>query len=472
MKPALSPMVTSTLPSRAASASTSFTTEGSVTTVRTTSTSFITGAGLKKCIPMTLPGRPVVIDNSVTDRLEVLVARMVSGGQILSSAEKTSALSSILSGIASTTSSATTRSSMLVENRIRDRISSRSAASSLPRATALPVDCSTCARPRCSAESVTSTAVTDSPARASTSAMPAPMVPSPTTPTSVSSLATVPTLLPSGDRRQCPIPDPAPTRLGLPASNPTRVEPASGGGRSPSSEETRGRVVGALEDGVVDRQAVDPAVTGQHPGLGLDLLGGEDALDRGEQRVAVEQLEVPGQLLDTVDLPAPLDLHRHGDPIGVPAQQVDRADRGRVLPADQRPALAEGLHVQRQQPLQLGLHAVLLQARVDAQVVPVVVLDRLDRDDQLLARPVGHRPGAGPVDQLFLERARRGHPVQRLVGPVVGMDRHRAVGLDQQQPGGRWQVSGEPPDVVHGATGDDQTHGRRRYPDATDAPSR
>ena len=106
MKPALSPIVTSVLPSRAASASTSSTTDGSVTTVRTTSTSFMTGAGLKKCMPMTLLGRPVTTESSVTERLEVLVARIVSGGQILSSAEKTSVLSSIRSGIASITSSA------------------------------------------------------------------------------------------------------------------------------------------------------------------------------------------------------------------------------------------------------------------------------------------------------------------------------------------------------------------------------
>src|SRR3712207_7778690 len=48
---------------------------------------------------------------SVTDRLEVLVARMVSGGQILSSTEKISRLSSSRSGTASMTSSACARSS-------------------------------------------------------------------------------------------------------------------------------------------------------------------------------------------------------------------------------------------------------------------------------------------------------------------------------------------------------------------------
>ena len=142
MKPAWSPMVTSTLPSRAASASTSSTTDGSVTTVRTTSTSFMTGAGLKKCIPMTLLGRAVATESSVTERLEVLVARMVSGGQISSSLAKTSVLSSMRSGTASMTSSAFARSSSEVLKRIRSRISSRSAGSSLPRLTARSVDCS------------------------------------------------------------------------------------------------------------------------------------------------------------------------------------------------------------------------------------------------------------------------------------------------------------------------------------------
>ena len=58
----------------------------------------------------------------MTDRLEVLVARIVSGGQILSSWEKTSALSSRRSGIASMTSSADARSSSDVLNRIRSRM--------------------------------------------------------------------------------------------------------------------------------------------------------------------------------------------------------------------------------------------------------------------------------------------------------------------------------------------------------------
>ncbi len=63
----------------------SSTTSGAVTTVFTISTSFITGAGLKKCMPMTWFGRVVATEISVTDSDDVLVARIASGLQTLSS---------------------------------------------------------------------------------------------------------------------------------------------------------------------------------------------------------------------------------------------------------------------------------------------------------------------------------------------------------------------------------------------------
>src|SRR5664280_1425092 len=81
MKPALSPATTAVLPTRASRASTSSTTEGSVTTVRTTSTRPITGAGLNQCMPSTRAGREVATANSVTDNDEVLVASTASAGQ-------------------------------------------------------------------------------------------------------------------------------------------------------------------------------------------------------------------------------------------------------------------------------------------------------------------------------------------------------------------------------------------------------
>ena len=44
-----------------------------------------------------------------------------------------------------------------------------------------------------------------------------------------------------------------------------------------TSEQPSGRVVHAAQVVVVDGDAGDAAVAGEHPGLRLDLLGGEDA---------------------------------------------------------------------------------------------------------------------------------------------------------------------------------------------------
>ena len=52
---------------------------------RITSTNFIMGTGFMKCMPITLSGRCVVVASLVIEMLEVLVARMASGGQIVSS---------------------------------------------------------------------------------------------------------------------------------------------------------------------------------------------------------------------------------------------------------------------------------------------------------------------------------------------------------------------------------------------------
>jgi hypothetical protein len=45
-------------------------------------------------------------------------------------------------------------------------------------------------------------------------------------------------------------------------------------------------------------------------------------------RVASEQLEVAGELLDPVDVAAALDLDRDGAAGGIPQQQVDRSPSG------------------------------------------------------------------------------------------------------------------------------------------------
>src|SRR5271169_4582883 len=70
---------------------------------------------------------------------------------------------------------------------------------------------------------------------------------------------------------------------------------------------------------VVQRDAADAAVGGEDAGLRLDLLGGEDAVYRGEQRVPVEQVQISRQLLDAVDFAAALDLDRDVRAVGVAA---------------------------------------------------------------------------------------------------------------------------------------------------------
>ena len=183
MNPARSPITTGALPSRSANATTSVTTSGSVTTVFTISTSFSTGAGLKKCMPTTLPGRAVCTPISVIDNDDVLDTNTTSGRVILSSSVNTSAFSSRLSGIASITRSTSDRSDSEVLYRIRASSASRPASSSLPPESARSVECRRWPRPRSTLASSSSTVTTSSPLRASTSAIPAPIVPRPTTPT-------------------------------------------------------------------------------------------------------------------------------------------------------------------------------------------------------------------------------------------------------------------------------------------------
>ena len=185
MNPALSPTMTGFLPIRSASALTSSKTSSAVMTVRMTSTNCCTGAGLKKCMPTTRLGFDVATAISVTGSDEVFVARIASGETTASTLPSSSFLRSSCSGTASTTSwqpASSARSVVYVTLACRASCSSwvilprASARAVLPPSTCLP--CSTPA-------SSTSTATTSMPLRANTSTMPAPMVPSPITPTLV-----------------------------------------------------------------------------------------------------------------------------------------------------------------------------------------------------------------------------------------------------------------------------------------------
>src|SRR6266545_3864825 len=208
---------------------------------------------------------------------------------------------------------------------------------------------------------------------------------------------------------------------------------------------------------VIQDHALDAAILRQHASLRLDLLSGQDAAHRGQERIPVQQLQVPRELLNRVDAGDSFDLHGDRPSKTVAAQQVDRADRGRVLPAYQREALAQRGRTRRQQLLQVRLDAVLGEARIDAQLVGAVLKDLLQDDPQLLPGAVDHPPHAGRL----LDPAGWRHPVEWLVGPVIGVDRHRAVGLDHQEPRGQGQMCREPADVVHRAPGDDKPHRTR-----------
>ena len=78
---------------------------------RTTSTSFSTGTGLKKCIPITRSGREVAAASELIGIEEVFEASTASGGSVSSARRKTSSLTAASSTTASTIRSAATRSS-------------------------------------------------------------------------------------------------------------------------------------------------------------------------------------------------------------------------------------------------------------------------------------------------------------------------------------------------------------------------
>ena len=226
------------------------------------------------------------------------------------------------------------------------------------------------------------------------------------------------------------------------------------------------RVVQAAQGVVVDDRAGDAAVVGQHACLRLDLLGGEDAADRREQRVAVEQLEVAGQLLDAVDLAAPLDLDRDrarrrrrgtsgppgrsrwgtpGGPGSGPSASVAGCSASSSWRCFSTPSFCRPGSTPRS-----WLESWWTSSMQDPQGV------------------VGPCAGDGPLDLAVVgvpSRSVHGgrHPVQRLVGAAVGVHEHRPVGLDHQHPGRHRQVGGQPSGVVDLAAGDDEPHGGRIY---------
>ncbi len=150
------------------------------------STRAMAGAGLKKCRPMNRPGRVVMAASSEMLRLEVFDARMVWAGQTLSSAWYSVRFQSTFSAMASITRSASATSAVswtLTTPLILAVISAGRPASILPFSTILPRLLLMMPKPRWTNSSLMSPRTTSYPASATTWAMPAPMVPAPTTTT-------------------------------------------------------------------------------------------------------------------------------------------------------------------------------------------------------------------------------------------------------------------------------------------------
>ena len=121
----------------------------------------------------------------------------------------------------------------------------------------------------------------------------------------------------------------------------------------------------------------------------------------------------------------------------------------------------------------MRLHAVLDQARILPQLVRRVRVDSEDLDAKLLTFRVLDDPqlfhpiviefgvDQGGVGRKIIlrgdhrEGAGRGHPIQGLVGAVVGVNRDRSIGFDHDESVGLRQVRLETPDIIHTATGDD-----------------
>ena len=174
-KPGKSFATAGVLPSSRASSVIAAAVSSEVSRPRTTSTSDITGTGLKKCIPITRSGRPVAAASVEIGIEDVFEARTASAGSVSSARRKTSSLTAASSTTASIIRSAGTRSST---GSTRPSTSSGSAppfSASLPRLRRIV------SRPRSTAPGAASYSETRRPEPATTWAMPPPICPAPTT---------------------------------------------------------------------------------------------------------------------------------------------------------------------------------------------------------------------------------------------------------------------------------------------------
>src|SRR5262245_32639388 len=183
MNPEVSFAAIGSLPSVPANANARRNVSSEVVTVRTTSTSCISGTGLKKCRPTKRSERLVAAAIAAIVRLDVLEAKIVPAPHNPSSSFHRAFLSSRSSVTASITMSHAFRSATAVVNVNRRNVASRSAAGSLPFSTRRARDLSIVPLPLSSTGWATSRTNVSYPAAAATCAMPLPIRPHPNTPT-------------------------------------------------------------------------------------------------------------------------------------------------------------------------------------------------------------------------------------------------------------------------------------------------
>ena len=182
MKPALSLVSTPSLPSFWVYASPTPIVSSDVVTQRTTSTSFMTWAGLKKCRPRKRSGRDVAAAIWMIGSDEVFEAKYASASTLASSFFHTSSFSPAFSVIASMTRPASARSASSSVAWMRPRTASASSWVERPFSTARASCFSILPMPLARMSSVLSMTTTSYPAAADTWAMPWPIRPQPTTP--------------------------------------------------------------------------------------------------------------------------------------------------------------------------------------------------------------------------------------------------------------------------------------------------
>src|SRR5262245_5394720 len=182
MNPGKSCDTTGVLPNFTARARVASVVSGAVAWPGMISTSFMSGTGFMKCIPITLAGRPVTAAMRVIDSDEVLLASTVAGGQARSRASKIDDFRSNDSLTASTTQSQGDSASRDTERLIRPRAASLASFAISPFSTSFARLASIPLRPRSRKPCSRSVRTTFRPEAAATCAIPEPICPAPTTP--------------------------------------------------------------------------------------------------------------------------------------------------------------------------------------------------------------------------------------------------------------------------------------------------